>query len=87
MTVSAKILASQQAYLALPFKVRLETDSFGGAFRFATENEAVNYVAQQAAKYRRDRRHGRHSTWYAELCGNGRATSWDSSDITDGAIA
>lgn len=87
MTIYNKdIAAAQAAYAALPFIVRCETDLFAGAFRFATRNEALAYVTNQAGKYRRDRRHGRRSTWLVEMVGPQTNVVWDADDITDGVL-
>jgi hypothetical protein len=90
MSIAPDILAAQNAYAARPFMAYLRTDNFSAGFRFDTEAEAVAYVADQALRYRKNRRHGRSSTWLAELSegpGNGviRRT-WDAIDITDGVL-
>jgi hypothetical protein len=78
------IAKAQAEYAARPFAVYRRTDRFSGTFRFDTEAEAVAYVAEQAVNYRKNRRYGRYSTWFAELTGPRGKREWDAIDITDG---
>jgi hypothetical protein len=82
--LAPEIAKAQAEYAAKPFSVYLRTDRFSGTFRFDTHAEAVRYVADQSANYHKNRRYGRHSTWWAELNGPGLVRFWDDIDITDG---
>jgi hypothetical protein len=78
---------STASQAAKPFYVYVQTDDFAGGFRFDTQAEATRYVAEQALRYRSNRRHGRYSYWQAGLDHpDGRRRVWDAIDITDGAL-
>lgn len=47
MNTSPEILASQQAYAARPYAVRIQTSHFSGTSRFDTLVEAIGYLTSQ----------------------------------------
>lgn len=70
--------ATQDAYAARPFIVRVQDRYFSTAFRFHNEPDAVRYVAEQSARAVRERS---HMSFRAELEGAGRRSVWDWQDI------
>jgi len=80
----------QAAYRARPYVVNLIDDYYSGSQRFETEVQAVQYVAQQAARiakeipkgYRFSRTISRWS-FQAKLTGPGVNRSWDLLDVAN----